>query len=205
MEFPAYPSLATEYVTGTLYYPYAAFSDKYPTLKVYVGEPVFIQAGESIPEEASIYPPDRGFNPENTCYFNGMGWVSGVDIRTASLPRIKHALLAGLSRLLDRAIVDLGGDYSAVEQGTWERQRASAHALMSGNRTGASFIAHLAAGRQEEPIDLAQKVIEKAMQYEEKLAELLSTYQRTCELIRAAATFESLPAFTLSELIGQPY
>lgn len=189
--------VVTEVTTAT-WYPYKKVTVGASSLNAYTGVPI-VQDSTLPP-----YPNSSKWKPPTVvsgqlCYFDGTGWVVGVDVTTASLTSLQGIALHSATATFKRAISGLTSGYSQQEQRSWSKQVADAQTVISGGAESA-LIAALATARSEDVQTLAQKIVTKSNAYQTAYATALATLQKARVAISAATTVTQLPAFTLDSL-----
>lgn len=185
-------------VPKRLAYPHVAMTGVAANLRMYSGTPVELGAEDTMPENSSGFQPLTP--PEGyVVYFDGVGWVTALDIRNATLAQLQTALAADADRKFAEAADTLTKGYTSAEQKSWAQQVAEANTVIGGGTS--TLLNVLASARGLDVKVLAQKIVDKATAYDTAYGQLLGTCQATKDKIAGAKTLDDLPPVDSVEVV----
>lgn len=182
-----------------LYYPYKSVRFPYTEeLNIYSGTPVQVLGNDAPPAMALQHKPPT-VTPDQYVYFDGYGWVVGLNATLLTLQQAQGLLASKLDTKLSQNVRSLSAGYTEQERYTWPFQEADARAYKAGAEA-TLLLRSLASGQDLRVDALADKVLSKAQIYRDHYAQVLAQYQRARKRVEKATSLDQLPLLTQKDL-----
>jgi hypothetical protein len=174
------------------YYIYEPVTAGCSTFYAHLGKTV---EADEVPESATQWQPPET-NEGFLMYWDGFGWVRGIDVRNAELSELQSRILKHVGEIFSSQVNSLKRPYSDGESDSWAIQLADAQNVLKG-ATDSVLLHALAEIRNVDVKELAQKIIDKSQAYYKQYAQVLGQYQKEVNQIQNAKSIDDLPKFDL--------